>query len=478
MTNSYRVTSAAIEEQFEPSDWCGSTNISANECRTGSDQLLESVPEYRRLEFASSGAPRLTHYLFRFPAKFHPPVVHSLIQAYTTLGQTVLDPFCGSGTLLLAAAVEGRHVIGSDVDPVAVFVSRIKVHRFRPTHLKGSWEMLRPLLDNSARHADEYGFRRFEDIMPSEYEAVLSGERLWTPAVPNLMHWFRRYVVVDLARILKCIDSAKIPNTHRAFFRLIFASIIRRSSNADPIPVSGLEVTAHMKSLDSAGRMINPFHLFFRAVERGLSDVKAYWEASNSSSQITVLQADAKTLRSRIKKQIDAIITSPPYHNAVDYYRRHQLEMFWLGLTKTQAERLELLPRYIGRSGVRRRDPLLQRQKELGPLSTYWHKRIRAVSDRRADAFIHYMLSMKDVFNQLVAVLRTGGYAIFVLGHSEWNGSKLPTSDLFLELAGDSFRLVDKLWYPIKNRYMSYDRRNGASIDEEHVIVLQKLGNL
>ena len=436
--------------------------------------LVQPPPGYQHLDYTAVEAPRLTHYLFRFPAKFHPPVVHTLIRSYTTAGETLLDPFCGSGTLLLAAAVEGRHAIGSDVDPVSVFVSGVKTHRFQPGRLHASWAVLRPLLEAIARSADEYGKRRFIDITPSEYEVSLSDERLWTPAIPNLLHWFRRYVVVDLARMLSRIDRVNVPETHRAFFRLIFASIIRKASNADPVPVSGLEVTAHMKRLDSAGRLINPVQLFLRATEKGLSAVEAYWEASTPTSQVSVLKADATSLGSRLRKQVDAVITSPPYHNAVDYYRRHQLEMFWLGLTKNHGERLELLPRYIGRSSVRRRAPLLQRQEELGPLSTHWHKQIRAISAGRADAFVYYMLSMKDVFNQLAAVVRTGGPAIFVVGHSEWNRSKLPTSDLFLEVVGDSFRLENKFWYPVKNRYMSYGRRNGGNIDEEYVLVFRR----
>lgn len=440
----------------------------------GAPTPVHPPPGYRTLDFTGVDAPRLTHYLFRFPAKFHPPVVHSLIREYTTPGQTLLDPFCGSGTLLLASAAEGRHATGSDIDPVAVFISAIKTHRFPPGHLETSWSVLRPHLMTIARSADEYDSRRFVDITEDEYETTLSEEQLWTPAIPNLLHWFRRYIVVDLARILSIVEWVDIPVTHREFFRLIFASIIRKASNADPIPVSGLEVTAHMKLLDMKGRLINPFQLFFKATEKGLLDVKAYWDVSNPKSRIAVFQGDAASLGSRIRKKVDAVITSPPYHNAVDYYRRHKLEMFWLGFTKTHAERLELLPNYIGRSRIRRLDPLLRRLEELGPISTRWYEKIRLVSSERADAFSHYLVSMKDVFDQLAKVIRIGGVAIFVVGHSEWNGSKLPTSDLFPEIAGEAFHLVDKLWYPVKNRYMSYGRRNGANINEEYVLVFRR----
>lgn len=437
--------------------------------------LIEPPSGSRRLEFDGNEAPRLTHYLFRFPAKFHPPVIHWLIRTYTNAGQTVLDPFCGSGTLLIAAAAEGRHAIGTDVDPIAVLVAKVKTHRLRPGHLRGSWALLNRVLEPMVRSKSEYSRRRFVDISMDEYQAALSGGKLWTPAIPSLLHWFRKYIVVDLARILNAIDSIDIPETHRAFFRVIFASIIRNASNADPVPVSGLEVTNHMKKLDAAGRLVDPFALFSKAVEKSLSAMEAYWKATNARLCVSAYQADARGLSGRLRKQVDATITSPPYHSAVDYYRRHQLEMFWLGCTENQAERLKLLPRYIGRPSVRKRDPLLHRVDELGPVSSRWHDKIRAASSKRADAFGHYIISMKDVFDQLATILRADSLAVFVLGHSEWSGNRLPTSELFVELASDSFRLVDRLWYPIKNRYMSYGRRNGADINAEHVLVFRRM---
>ena len=429
---------------------------------------------FQRLNFDGFGSSRLTHYLFRFPAKFHPPVAHTLLRSYTSPGETVLDPFCGSGTLLVAAKVDGRHSVGSDVDPVAVFVAKTKAHRFRPGHLRKSWEVIRSGLKSLERPDEEYQRLRFDDITESELQEILADEGLWIPDIPNLFHWFRKYVVVDLARILDLIQHANVPITHREFFRLIFASIIRRSSNADPVPVSGLEVTAHMKRLDAAGRSVNPYRLFLRASERALSGVQAYWEASSSNPQVSVFQADATLLSSKIRRRVDAVITSPPYHNAVDYYRRHKLEMFWLGYTANQNERLELLSKYIGRPNVRKGDHRLQRNNELGDLSSYWNEQIRATSERRADAFIHYITSMKDVFQQLAEIVRKGGPVVFVLGNSQWNGNKLPTADLFLEIASDSFDLEARLWYPVKNRYMSYGRRNGADIDQEFVLVFRR----
>lgn len=434
---------------------------------------------FKRLEFAGVAAPRLTHYLFRYPAKFHPPVVHCLIRKYTSAGQTVLDPFCGSGTLLLAAAVEGRHAVGCDIDPVAVFVSEVKTKRINPEKLRRSWNLLHTQLESQARSIEDYSRFRFEDIPLQEYNYETSREGLWIPAIPNLFHWFRRYVIVDLSRIVRSIDSASLPPSHVDFFRLILASIVRKSSNADPIPVSGLEVTSHMRRLDAEGREINPFQLFMQAAEQGIADMEDYWRMSSPWSRILAFQADARCLTESgfsDMQSLDAVITSPPYHNAVDYYRRHQLEMYWLGLTSDHSARLRLLPKYIGRYSVRKTDPALDRQNELGVLASSWNDRIRLVSPRRADAFVHYIISMKDFVRQLSITLHSDASIILVLGNSTWNGLTLPTCDLVEECAARWYTIEEALWYPTRNRYMSYSRHNGADIGAEHVLVLRRGG--
>ena len=52
---------------------------------------------------------------------------HTLIQRLTRPGQTVADPFAGSGTTLLAANALGRHAIGADLDPTAIETARQRV---------------------------------------------------------------------------------------------------------------------------------------------------------------------------------------------------------------------------------------------------------------------------------------------------------------------------------------------------------------
>lgn len=415
---------------------------------------------------------KVTHNLFRYPAKFHAPVARGLLHAYVPPGSTVLDPFCGSGSLLVEAIISDRNSIGIDCDPVAAFVSRVKTTPIAGLEIASALRRLTRRLQPLERSAATYERFMFEDIALSDVYITSSAEGLFVPAIPNLFHWFRHYVVLDLARIRAEIARLRVSTAVRDALLLCFVSIIRSASNADPVPVSGLEVTWHMLKRDAAGRLVNPFELFRAALTKlqlGVAELGA-----SATAAATVSCADATSLSTTITTPVDAVITSPPYHNAVDYYRRHQLEMFWLGAVSTQSDRLRLLPSYIGRPKVPASHPLLWEEPDLPSSATKLERQMRRVSGERANAFRHYVVSMQHVFEQLASILPRRAPAVFVVGKSSWNGSKIQTPLLFRDLADPWFTLRDHLWYPLKNRYMSYSRHNAASIDREFVVVLSR----
>lgn len=429
-----------------------------------------------RLAFDSANKQRLSHYLFRYPAKFHPPVVRKLLEMYTDEGSTVLDPFCGSGTLLVEAAVLGRDAIGVDVDPVAAFVSAVKTRFYRIRSLESDSQRLLSRLEKLRRSDTEYERRKFDDIAESTFQRNLRQGGLWTPDIPNIQHWFRRYVIVDLSRINRVIRRGRFSARHKEFFLLCFAAALRNSSNADPVPVSGLEVTKHMRAIDEAGRVIDPYSVFESTLKRSLDGIRDFVDQRASGVKMQVDCADFAQMTRRMRV-VDAVITSPPYHGAVEYYRRHKLEMYWLKMTNSHDERLELLQHYIGRPQVPASHPYVKDSDLEGlPLVQMWERRMRKASEKRANALRHYAVGMRAVMKRLGALLSPGRPAVFIVGKSQWNGRQIPTEALFRELAEEWFDLRSRYWYPVKNRYMSYGRHNGADINREEVLVLSRKG--
>ena len=428
------------------------------------------------LTFEPGGrASKMTHYLFRYPAKFHPPVVAELLARYTDVGDVVLDPFVGSGTLLVEACLAGRRSFGVDIDPLAILIAKAKTRRYDLGAVETAVEKLLSDVAQIERSPSCYEAFMWRDISRQELEHFVSAEGLKVPKIPNIEHWFRRYVIVDLARISFCIQDLCTDDRTKLFLNSVFASIIRNCSNADPVPVSGLEYTAHMKRRDASGREVNPFALLRQAAGKAVTAVNEWSLAiPDGVPEPEAFVGSALNFPDSLPRTVTAVITSPPYHNAVDYYRRHQLEMFWLGLTATQEDRLAILPGYIGRPRVPLSNPLFRDQWSPSPLADSWERKIRADSPVRANDFRHYVIAMARVFGQLSSWLPSGAPAVFVVGHSQWNGQPIPTDRLFAEVASPNFTLDEVLYYPVKNRYMSYARRNLASIDSERVLVLRR----
>lgn len=94
-------------------------------------RLIEGGPQFEEVLPAhvsvSETEEHSLHRAVPFPEAGTPGLCGYLIRKYTEAGQVVLDPFCGSGTTTLQAALMGRVAYGSDVDPLCTFVSSAKL---------------------------------------------------------------------------------------------------------------------------------------------------------------------------------------------------------------------------------------------------------------------------------------------------------------------------------------------------------------
>lgn len=63
--------------------------------------------------------------LFAWRGQFSPLLIENLLSAYCPEGSTVLDPFCGSGTVIAESAARGLDAIGVELNPAAYALSRV-----------------------------------------------------------------------------------------------------------------------------------------------------------------------------------------------------------------------------------------------------------------------------------------------------------------------------------------------------------------
>jgi hypothetical protein len=77
----------------------------------------------------------LTHSFYRYPARFSPKFAEAAITLFTKPSETVYDPFMGGGTTLVEAMRLGRKGIGTDVNSLAFFVSKVKTTLYTNTDI-------------------------------------------------------------------------------------------------------------------------------------------------------------------------------------------------------------------------------------------------------------------------------------------------------------------------------------------------------
>jgi hypothetical protein len=437
----------------------------------GAGGFTDRYAAARPLQFDGSFEKR-NHHVFRYPAKFHPPIARKLVELFSSPNDTLLDPFCGSGTLLVEGSILGRNCIGTDVDPLAVFVARAKTGLRDLPAIEAAAASFSAWLQAKVA-LDEQRWGSFEtDVAPRDFSAFSSDLTEWIPSLPKIDHWFRRRVVLQLAEIRRAIVQDYSGDAER-FLHLCFASVLRNSSNADPVPVSGLEVTSHMLAKEREGRSINPWRLMMRAVAKSLVATSEFIRDRVHGVTCAIHEVDARLLSREEVGAVSAVITSPPYLTAVDYYRRHTLEMYWLGLTKRREERLELMPRYIGRDRVGSRH-LLAEDARSAHVAERWLLRFPGIKPERERAFRHYCDGMVRALDRMALVVSKGGPIVIVAGDVRFCGVHVSMLELMKDLAGERLTIADHLWYPIRNRYMSYARNHQANIAADHVLVFRE----
>ncbi|PKN31804.1 MAG: hypothetical protein CVU63_22025, partial [Deltaproteobacteria bacterium HGW-Deltaproteobacteria-20] len=98
----------------------------------------------------ADGARAHVHGFHAYPARMHPTLARRAIELMSPMGGTVLDPFCGSGTVLVESRLAARQSWGVDLNPLAVLLARLKSRGATPQEL----QFILSTAGKVAQHAD------------------------------------------------------------------------------------------------------------------------------------------------------------------------------------------------------------------------------------------------------------------------------------------------------------------------------------
>ena len=81
---------------------------------------------YETYDFAGIAASEGVYGIHQYPAMLHFKLVESLIEEFSCRENIIYDPFCGSGVTLNVAIRMGRFAIGTDINPLAILIAKVR----------------------------------------------------------------------------------------------------------------------------------------------------------------------------------------------------------------------------------------------------------------------------------------------------------------------------------------------------------------
>jgi len=394
----------------------------------------------------------ITHCYHRYPAKFIPQVAGRLIEAYSRPGDTVLDPFMGSGTTPVEAVVLGRHALGLDINPAAVIAARAKTRPLEPARLDAALKPFLARLDDEAALPDP--------LLPARQD--------------RLDFWFPREQQTRLGRILVLVEETEDSDV-RDFLRCGFSHALKTSSYW---LMKSSKPTRDKRKMAEGVREAT---LALRRHLRKMAKANArFWELVGGGAEVDIRRGDARALPWP-DGSVDLVVTSPPYVTSYEYADLHQLTSLWLGDVADLAAPKE---QFIGSAAARRRSDAHANSR----LARDMTDALREGKPARADEVRQYFLDMELVFAELLRVLRPGGAVCNVIGNTALDGVEIPNAEAHTEIAENlGFHAEDviKRVIPLKTLPQVRDPNTGKftsstagqkvqAYPEEFIVILRK----
>ncbi len=283
------------------------SNIGGSVTKTGSSNLSELLA--RAFDEASRTDPNLlNHGIHPYAGRMHWIIARTLITELDVPNPAILDPFCGSGTTLLEAAIAGRPSLGVDIHPLALRIAHVKTLSTTEEQRKRALKVFHEVTERSLERVRE----RVSPKVP-----VSQAER----------RWYGPHVLLELSGLFDEIHKVGNPMLERVL-EIVFSSILVKFSK------QRADTSQDMVEKRIRKGLVSEFFL-----RKGHQLVEAWGEAEKLArgryAEPELLQCDIRFLANKLHRryrEVGLIITSPPYGATYNYSQHHARSQAWLRL--------------------------------------------------------------------------------------------------------------------------------------------------
>jgi len=281
------------------------------------------------------------HDWYRFVLSFPPHLVNKYIRKFNLReNQTLLDPFCGTGTTLVEAKMLGIPSVGVEANPMAHFASQVKLN----------WN-ISP--GNLSKHAGLIAKRAIKKLEVDGIEDdPIFNENINKKIKLRTLEPEKEKLLLDhsisplpLHKTLILLEALQQPQ-HESYYHHELLALAKALVFSISNLRFGPEVGIGKPKSDAP-----VISLWLAEISKMAEALQQLDRGKNIRSEMHL--ADSRQLTNLLKpRSIDAVITSPPYPNEKDYTRTTRLESVLLGFINNHAE-LRALKKNLIRSNTR-----------------------------------------------------------------------------------------------------------------------------
>jgi hypothetical protein len=377
----------------------------------------------------------------------------------------LVDPFGGSGTLIVEGMCEGLNVTAYDINPLAILLCRSKSEVFQAATLRRAATSLLAAIakDKSLKH-----------------EATFT----------NKFKWFSRSAIIELSRVRRAIRNIESPSARR-FFWVALAETVRTSSNSRTSTYK-----LHIRTPEQIDRVPSAQSTFTRVVLRNLDAHEQFCSSlltrerlSKPRRYVGRLHVQLHDSRLPDRRRHDVLISSPPYGDnvtTVPYGQNAYLPLQWIDLDDiemglSQSECLRTTHEIDNRSlgGKRRRGDLTTMYASVLNRSKALHKTVTALAKEPRDRALRVLSFVNDLDMALEAAaasIRPNGYLIWTLGNRRVGNREVPLHRILRELlVAYNCCFVASVERRIPTKRMASRNCVSETIKVERVMILRKM---